>query len=252
MFLFFKKSYRLLRIILHVLWGVVQVIYHLDNKKSHGEKEQKVIQHWFTEFIRLLHIETKVHGEIHSQNQLMVANHISWKDIILLNSVYPTRFVAKSEISKWPVIGWLSARVGTLFVKRGNVTDIRRLNKQISKLIEAEERVTLFPEGATSEGSEIAHLYPGLFQSVISSSGDKSPLGVQPIVIIYKIDDALSPHIPFTGEASLLANLWSVLGFNHITANIYFTPFISSENMTRKTLSEHSHHQMKKTLKEEM
>lgn len=118
----------------------------------------------------------------------MVANHISWKDILLLNSIYPTRFVAKSEISKWPVIGWLSRRVGTLFVKRGNITDIRRLNEQIYNFIAAGERVTLFPEGATSEGSEIAHLYPGLFQSVIGSSESNTPLGVQPIVIIYKIN----------------------------------------------------------------
>ena len=252
MFLILKKSYRLLRIILHVLWGAVQVIYYLDANKSPGGKEKRIIQHWFGKFIQLLNIEKKIHGEIHLENRLMVANHISWKDILLLNSIYPTRFVAKSEISKWPVIGWLSSRVGTLFVKRGSISDIRRLNEEISELVTAGERVTLFPEGATSEGGEIAHLYPGLFQSVIGPSRNESPLGVQPIVIIYKIDDELSPHIPFTGEANMLGNLWSVLGFDHITADIYFTPFISSENMTRKTLSVHSHQQMQQTLKKKL
>lgn len=248
MLLIFKKTYRLIRIILHVLWGIVQVFYYLDDKKSPAKKEQQMIQHWFAVFIRLLNIETRIHGEIYPENQLMVSNHISWKDILLLNSVYPTRFVAKSEISQWPVVGWLSARVGTLFVKRGNITDIRRLNRQIAELISAGERVTLFPEGETSEGDEIAHLYPGLFQSVIDSPDAEVPLGVQPVVIIYKIDDVLSAHIPFTGETSMLANLWSVLSFDHISADIYFTPFISAENKTRKTLSAQSFQQMQKTL----
>lgn len=252
MFLIFKKLYRLVLIILHVLWGVMQVLYSLDKKSSLEEKEKKIILHWFEKFVQLLNIEKRIHGEMHPKNQLMVANHISWKDILLLNSIYPTRFVAKSEISKWPVVGWLSARVGTLFVKRGNITDIRRLNKQISELITDGERVTLFPEGVTSDGTEITHLYPGLFQSVINSSDNGIPLGVQPIVIIYKIDDQLSPHIPFTGDDGMMNNLWSILGFDHITADIYFTPLISSENMTRKTLSEHTLQQMSDTLKSKL
>lgn len=249
MLLIFKKSYRFMKVISHVLWGAFQVFYYLDKKNTLGAQEKKIILHWFDKFVQLLQIEKRIHGEIHSESQLMVANHISWKDILLLNSIYPTRFVAKSEIEKWPVVGWLSARVGTLFVKRGNITDIRRLNEQIAQLITDGERVTLFPEGATSDGTEIAHLYPGLFQSVISSSENAIPLGVQPIVIIYKIDEQLSPHIPFTGNRGMMANLWSVLGFDHITADIYFTPVISSENRTRKTLSADSLLQMKETLK---
>ncbi|MCW8932996.1 MAG: 1-acyl-sn-glycerol-3-phosphate acyltransferase [Gammaproteobacteria bacterium] len=248
MFLFFKKSYRFIRIILHVLWGIIQVVYHLNEVDSLSEKEKKIVLNWFDKFVQLLNIEKKIHGEIHPENQLMVANHISWKDILLLNSIYPTRFVAMSEISKWPIVGWLSTKVGTLFVKRGNISDIRRLNEQIYNLIAAGERVTLFPEGATSDGSEIAHLYPGLFQSVISSSENDIPLGVQPIVIVYKVDDSLSPHIPFTGKGSMLGNLWTVLGFDHITADIYFTSYISSENMTRKTLSKNSLQQMREIL----
>lgn len=258
-FLFFKKVLRLLRIIVHVLWGVVQAIYYLDNNKKPGEQEQRFVRVWHRQFLKLLHIETRIHGDIHPGNHLMVANHISWKDIILLNSIYATRFVAKSEIARWPLVGWLSNKVGTLFVKRGSISDIRRLNEQIAQLMMAGEKVTLFPEGATGEGEEISHLYPGLFQSVIDTQNQaqkdepiEAPLGVQPIVIIYKVDEQLSPHIPYTGNTHILENLWSVLNYEHISADIYFTPLIDSENATRKLLSSRSHQQMQDVLQKKL
>lgn len=256
MLLFFKKMYRLMLVIVHVIKGVVQAIYHLDDDTVIGEKEQAIIRRWHKQFLKLLNIEVRIHGDVHSENQLMVANHISWKDIIVLNSIYSTRFVAKSEISGWPLIGWLSRRVGTLFVKRGNITEIRRLNEQITNLLRSGERVTLFPEGSTGEGTEISHLYPGLFQSVIdthqSAENQLNPAGVQPVVIIYKVDEQLSPHIPYTGDTHILENLWSVLSYDHITADIYFTPAIESENTTRKHLSTQSHQQMSAVLKKKL
>ena len=255
-----KKIYRLLRIIVHVIRGIVQALYHLENTENIDSVKQKIIRQWHSQFLQLMNIELRIHGDIHPGNHLMVANHISWKDIILLNSIYSTRFVAKSEIAHWPLIGWLSRKVGTLFVKRGNITDIRRLNEQIADLIRSGERVTLFPEGCTGEGSEISHLYPGLFQSVIDSHAQdtgvetipKSPVGVQPVVIIYKVDEQLSPQIPYTGDTHLLENLWSVLDFDHIIADIYFTPLIPAENATRKHLSIQSQQQMKSVLHKQL
>ena len=234
----------------------MQALYHLDKTETIEPKKQEMIRHWHRRFLQLMNIELRIHGDVHPGNHLMVANHISWKDIILLNSIYSTRFVAKSEIARWPLIGWLSRKVGTLFVKRGNITDIRRLNEQITDLIRSGERVTLFPEGSTGEGSEISHLYPGLFQSVIDTHMPdtgvetilESPIGVQPVVIIYKVDEQLSPHIPYTGDTHLLENLWSVLDFDHIIADIYFTPLIPAENATRKHLSIQSQQQMESVL----
>jgi len=255
MLLLIKKIYRLLRIIAHVLWGVLLAIYYLDNNRKLSEKEQQIVREWNRRFLKLMNIETRVHGDVHPGNHLMVANHISWKDIVLLNSIYTTRFVAKSEIARWPLVGWLSNKVGTLFVKRGNISDIRRLNEQIAKLMIDGEKVTLFPEGATGEGGEISHLYPGLFQSVIDTqeaAAFESPVGVQPIVIIYKVDEQLSPDIPFTGNTHILENLWSILNYQHITADIYFTPAIDSQNTTRKLLSQQSHQQMQEVLQKKL
>ncbi|WP_198266699.1 lysophospholipid acyltransferase family protein [sulfur-oxidizing endosymbiont of Gigantopelta aegis] len=249
MFLIIKKSYRFLRIILHVHWGIVQVLYYLDDKKSPSATQKIIIQRWFKRFVRLLSIEIKIHGEVEENSPLMVSNHISWKDIILLGSVYPTRFVAKSEIAQWPVVGWMSAKVGTIFVKRGSIADIRQLNTQIADLICAGERVTIFPEGGTSDGRQLAHFFPGLLQSVVGLHGENIRPGVQPIVISYKVADQLSEQIPFIGDANMLQHLWALLGLDKITADLHFTPFISSENTTRKALSTQSVQQMQEILK---
>jgi 1-acyl-sn-glycerol-3-phosphate acyltransferase len=242
-----KKLFRLLAIIVHVLWGVMQVIFSFKGKISPTTVDQIIIKHWFVRFLQLLQVQTRVHGSIDHKPQLMIANHISWIDILLLNSIYPARFIAKSEIKKWPIVGWLAKKVGTVFVKRGNITDIRRLNKQIYQLLSAGEKVTLFPEGGTSNGQAIQHLYPGLFQSVIPSSEEQA-LGVQPLVIIYTVNGQLSSTLPFVGDTHVLANFWAILGMKPITADIYITPSIDATDHTRKSLSECTQKQMQNQL----
>lgn len=244
---FIKKIFRLLRVILHVLWGVVQALYYLDTKKLPGDREKLVIQRWYQRFVELMNINLRVHGELAKDNHLMVANHISWKDIVLLSSLYPTCFVAKSEISRWPLVGWMSVRTGTLFIKRGSISDVRRLNERIAQLLCDGERVTVFPEGATGEGDEIAHLYPGMFQAVVDIE-DSITIGVQPVVIIYKVDGRLSPDIPYTGDTHLLKNLWAILGFHKITADVYFTPPVLVSRSNRKELAQQTYSQMQAVL----
>ncbi|MCU7834446.1 MAG: 1-acyl-sn-glycerol-3-phosphate acyltransferase [gamma proteobacterium symbiont of Taylorina sp.] len=240
---FVIKVVRLIRVIVHVLWGCVQVFFLIDEKKSIGEKEQQLICQWFRNFLKILNIKQQIHGEMSANKHLVVANHISWKDIIVLNSAYATRFVAMSEIRKWPVAGWLSYRAGTLFVKRGSMTDARRLNKEITHLLSSGQSITIFPEGVTSVGNDIAHLYPGLFQSAIDAK-----IGIQPVVIIYRVNEKYSADVAYTDDTSLLKNLWMVLGLENLTVDIYFTELIRTENMTRKELSLLSYQQMKDCL----
>ena len=245
--LFVKKLYRLLRVIVHVLRGMVQALYYLDASKFPGAREKPIIQRWYQEFLRLMNIRVRVHGQLAQENHLMVANHISWKDIVVLSSLYPTSFVAKSEIARWPLVGWMSTRTGTLFIKRGSISDVRRLNEQIAQLLCAGERVTVFPEGGTGEGDEIAHLYPGMFQAVVDIEGCIS-IGVQPVVIIYKVDGKIHSDIPYTGNTHLLKNLWAILGFHEITADVYFTQPILAAREDRKALAQKTYQQMQAVL----
>lgn len=245
-----KKVVRLMSIIVHVVWGVVQVFFTIDEKKGIGGKQQAMLKQWFEQFLQKLNIEKRVHGETVSGNHLMVANHISWIDIIVLHAIYATHFVAKSEIKKWPLVGWLSARVGTLFVKRGSMTDARKLNEHIAQLLNSGQCVTLFPEGETSDGTAISKLYPGLFQAALDAQAlnSNTDIVIQPVVIIYQVNNNHSHHLPYIGDASLWKNFWKVLSLESITVDVYFTPPIHAKNISRKELSEQSYQQMQKIL----
>mgnify|MGYP003379137077 CR=1 FL=1 len=81
----------------------------------------------------------------------------------------PTRFVAKAEISKWPVLGLLGRNAGTLFIERAKRSDTLRINQQISEVLEKGERVTVFPEGTTTTGMQLNHFHASLLQSAVTS-----------------------------------------------------------------------------------
>lgn len=246
--LLIKKIYRLSRIIIHAVSSGFQVLFYFRGSESHpGNKElaqlddrqQAMARRINLKFIQLLNIEQDIYGQPEAGNVLMVANHISWKDILLLNSLYHTRFVAKSEIEKWPLVGWLSRKVGTLFINRSSVADVRQLNSRIADSLSRGEKVTLFPEGTTTDGSQIKSFYPGLFQAAINAQAD-----VQPVVIVYKVEDKQSPHIPYSADVNMLENLWTVLGFDRIVAEIHFTQRISVKDKSRKELSDLAFQQM--------
>ena len=82
----------------------------------------------------------------------MSSNHLSHIDILVVSAVFPSRFVAKSEIQKWPVIGWLASMAGTLFVRRGDRKDVPRVVREMRATLDAGVSVTFFPEGWASRG----------------------------------------------------------------------------------------------------
>lgn len=246
--MFIKKFYRLVRIIFHVFAGVLQVLIHFGSSRGtagntglnqFSAKQQALACRWNLKFIQLLNIEQDIYGQPEEGNLLMVANHISWKDILVLHSLYHTRFVAKREIEKWPLVGWISRKMGTLFINRSSVADVRQLTSRIADRLTQGEKVTLFPEGTTTDGSHIKSFYPGLFQAAINAEAD-----VQPVVIVYKVDDKHSTDIPYFGDVSMLENLWTVIGFDRIVAEIHFTPRISAIGKSRKEVSELAFQQM--------
>src|SRR3546814_8318273 len=88
--------------------------------------------YWSRVLMRLCGVAVRIKGEPkRSGPVLWVANHVSWVDIFVLNSIRPTSFVAKSDIRRWPVLGWLVAGAGTVFIERGNRNAIRAVTEQM-------------------------------------------------------------------------------------------------------------------------
>jgi 1-acyl-sn-glycerol-3-phosphate acyltransferase len=111
---------------------------------------------WARAATRVIGMHVRLQGEPGREPCLVVANHLSYVDVVLLASVQRCSFVAKSEVARWPVLGWFARTMGTVFVERGEKRDLLRLAQDLRALLAAGRRVVLFPEG-TSSGGEAVH-----------------------------------------------------------------------------------------------
>ena len=156
---------------------------------------------------------------------LLVANHVSWIDIFVLNSARATSFVAKSEIRSWPVIGWLVAGAGTLFIERGQRHAVHAMGESMQARFRQGDAVGLFPEGTTSEGSELRPFHASLFEPARAAAVE-----IQPVALRFLQHGQRSGFAAFIGDESLVANLWRVMGTTGLSVEVVFLPPLATRN----------------------
>lgn len=153
----------------------------------------------------LLGIATQVEGAAAPPPALLVANHASWLDIFVLNAAQPIVFVSKSEVARWPGIGWLARATGTVFVRRDRQDVVSQVAQLRARATQGEPLV-LFPEGTSSDGQRVLPFKPALFGAF---AGEAVPgLVVQPVTVRWQApegedarfygwwgDMALGPHL---------------------------------------------------------
>ncbi len=152
---------------------------------------------------------------------LWVVNHVSWIDIFVLNGVRSTAFVAKSEIRSWPLIGWLAAGAGTLFIERASRHAVHKVGQSIEQHFDRGQSVGLFPEGTTSPGFDVLPFYANLFESA-----RKSGTAIQPVALRYYHHGVRSDFAAYVGDETLIRNLWRVLGGVGVSIELVFLPVI--------------------------
>jgi 1-acyl-sn-glycerol-3-phosphate acyltransferase len=150
---------------------------------------------WAQEMIALLAIDFEVVGNPPGHGPLLlVANHVSWLDIVVVLASCPCHFVSKAEISRWPVVGTLARAVGTLFITRESKRDALRVVHQMAEKLQpgSDAILAIFPEGTTSNGLQVLPFHANLFQAAISANAPVQPLAL-------RFEDAA------TGQISLVA-----------------------------------------------
>jgi 1-acyl-sn-glycerol-3-phosphate acyltransferase len=161
---------------------------------------------------------------------LIVMNHVSWLDIFVLNAVAPSTFVAKSEIRRWPLLGWLVADAGTIFVERGQRHAVRRVNHDIRRRIARGEQIAFFPEGTTTTGESILPFHTSLFASALHESAHPvqvtQQLRVQPAIVRYRQHGAHSNIPAYVGNQTLVNSVWQILSAKGLTAELEFLRII--------------------------
>ncbi|GAB1577494.1 lysophospholipid acyltransferase family protein [Bordetella petrii] len=175
---------------------------------------------WSRCLMRMCGIKVVVGGQaLRDGPVLWVANHVSWIDIFVVNSVRATAFVAKSEIRAWPVIGWLAAGAGTLFIERGQRHAVHAVSEAVQARFRQGVAVGLFPEGTTTEGDMLRPFHASLFEPARAAG-----VPIQPVVLRFLQHGRRSALAAFVGEETLAANLWRVLGATGLAVEVEFLP----------------------------
>ena len=163
---------------------------------------------------------------------LFVANHVSWLDVQALGTIAGPRFVAKAEVERWPVLGRLTACLGTVFHVRGNRRDAARVKRILAKHLVSGERVAVFPEGTTSDGSRVGRFYAALLQAAVDAA-----VAVQPVAIRYREPEgAPGTAAAFIDDMTFGASLARILARPGLVAELTFGPPIYAGDKTRREL----------------
>jgi len=179
-----------------------------------------VSRHWTADLLRILSIELRLAGAAAPHCALLVANHVSWLDVLVINSVCPATFVSKREVGAWPAIGVLLARAGTVMLRRGDARAARNAASAVAGLLGAGRTVAIFPEGTTSDGGGVLPFRPALFQAAVDARR-----GVHPLSLSYH--DARGERCTdaaFVGEMNLLQSLRRIALAPRVEARLTILP----------------------------
>lgn len=189
---------------------------------------------WSAKMLRMFGIVLVHEGAVHPGPLLLVANHVSWIDILAINAVRPVRFVSKADVRHWPVLGYLVACGGTLFIERERKRDALRVVHQVAEALRGGEIVAVFPEGTTGEGREPLPFHANLLQAAIAT---ESP--VQPVVLRYSdARAAFSPAATYVGDTSLAESVWSAAMADGLQVHLQIETAQATRHLDRRALAE--------------
>ncbi|MDC0073595.1 1-acyl-sn-glycerol-3-phosphate acyltransferase [Alphaproteobacteria bacterium] len=205
---------------------------------------QETIPQFYHKFIvKLIGLQIVQYGKPSKIRPLLiVSNHVSWLDIIVISSSTKVCFVAKKEVSKWPIFGALAKLQRTVFIER-SIRQVVSQRKEMMRRLSLGQRLSLFPEGTSSDGKSVLPFKSSLF-SLAEMRPNGKPLNIQPVSIAYIGLNGLPISIndrtvlAWFGEMSLISHIWGVLTAGPAkVALIFHNPINFDQFNSRKELA---------------
>lgn len=228
------RAWRLLRLGLHIMRGVLTAAMVLPWASS-GTR-MALTREWSRSLLALLGVRLEIRGiplDRTSRNTLVVANHVSWLDIYLLNAARPLRFVSKAEVRDWPVVGWLAVFTGTLFLERGKRRDTARVNDAVTLALANGDCVAFFPEGTTTDGTHIRPFLSSLLQAAVNAQST-----LQPVALSYLLPNGgIDTTAAYYGDMSMMDSLRNILAHRQTRAELSFLDPIDCSGRHRRELA---------------
>lgn len=226
------RAFRCTRLGLHFLCaaGIVAGLYPFASERRRIALNRR----WSRQLLDILAIRLDAPLTDALPGSLIVANHISWLDIYALNALRPMAFVAKAEVRDWPLVGWLAAKSGTIFLRRGSRGHARVVNAQIDGLLSAGKDVAVFPEGTTTDGTHLLDFHGALLQAAVDAGRP-----VQPVAISYHDTDGSRSLAPaYAGETTMRECFAAILACRSLTVRLSPTALLDPQTRQRRELAQ--------------
>jgi 1-acyl-sn-glycerol-3-phosphate acyltransferase len=228
-----RASRRVVLITVHVLLGILLTPL-VARRHADGclRTNPRVTAWWHNRLADILGVGITVAGPRPEAPALLASNHVSWLDIVVLGGLTETGFLSKYEIRRWPVVGWLAARSGTLFIRRGS-GEARRVSDDIAARLRDDSLVTLFPEGTTTDGRQVRPFFSRLFGAALDTR-----TRVVPVALRYHVHGEHDGVAPYTDDQTLVQNLRGLLTREKSQVHVTFGTPITIDDHSRKQVAE--------------
>ncbi|VTU36885.1 2-acyl-glycerophospho-ethanolamine acyltransferase [Variovorax sp. PBL-H6] len=209
---------KLMRALLHAHagWWTIRTEF---SKLSPAEREQRV-QAWATRMLAIMGVRLVVQGTPPRDGPLLVvSNHVSWLDILTVHAARHVRFVSKSNVKHWPLIGTMADGAGTLYIERERRRDALRVVHSMTEALSKGDVIAVFPEGTTGDGNTVLPFHANLLQAAISSGAPVQPMALR-FADAATGELSLAPR--YIGKDNLAMSLWNVLKAPPLLAIVRF------------------------------
>ena len=196
------------------------------------EQRHAQVQAWALRMLTLLGVRLELRGgpPVHGP-VLLVANHISWLDILVMHAARHCRFVSKADVRGWPLIGTLASAAGTLYIERQSRRDAMRVVHRMAESLRQGDVVAVFPEGTTSDGLALLPFHANLLQAAISTGAPVQPVGLSFLDTTSRTT-SLAPC--YVGDDSLAVSIWRTLTAPSITAVVHYGEMQTAQGRDRR------------------
>jgi 1-acyl-sn-glycerol-3-phosphate acyltransferase len=209
---------RLLRLLAHILAGLATVLLRFPRMAP--EAQHARVQAWSRELLAHAGIALEIRGTPPAAGPvLLVANHLSWLDISVMHAARHCRFISKSDVERWPVIGRLATAAGTLYIERSTRRDAMRIVRLMQEALARREVLGVFPEGTTADGTELLPFHANLLQAAVLADAPVQPVGLR---FVDRATSRPSADALYVGDDTLLASLWRVLRAEPMVAVVHY------------------------------
>ena len=225
--------WRLLRILSHILAGVWAAAVRLPRLRP--PEQRALVQAWALAFLGHAGIALEIRGRPPAAGPvLLVCNHLSWLDIPVMHAARHCRFVSKSDVRSWPVVGALATAAGTLYIERNSRRDALRVMHQMAEALRAGELLAVFPEGTTGDGRTLLPFHANLLQAAVSAGAPAQAVGLR---FIDRASGRTSHAPSYIGDETLVGSIWRTVSAPAIVAVVHYGQIELCEGRDRRAWS---------------